>query len=137
MQHNEPVVVSRLHYHQRSRQVDVSFSNGDSAGFSAEFLRVFSPSAEVRGHGKPKLVTNKKQVAISKLLPVGHYAIKLVFDDGHQTGLYSWAYLAKLAAEQDELWAECGYDANGIVKTVKTMLHMDQTTQRASGSVGS
>ena len=106
MQQSQPVVGSRLHYHQRSRQLDVSFSNGDSVGFSAEFLRVFSPSAEVRGHGKPKLVTNKKQVAISKLLPVGHYAIKLMFDDGHDSGIYSWSYLKQLAEQQQALWQD-------------------------------
>lgn len=98
--------VSVLHYHRVSKMLDVTFSDGQLFSFSAEFLRVFSPSAEVRGHGKPQLVSHKKAVAISQIVPVGQYAVKLVFDDGHQTGLYSWAYLAKLAAEQDELWAD-------------------------------
>jgi len=98
------ISVRTLHYHQQRRALDVHFSNGELATFSAEFLRVFSPSAEVRGHGKPTLVTNKKQVAISKLLPVGHYAVKLVFDDGHDSGIYSWVYLQQLAHEQDGLW---------------------------------
>lgn len=103
---NTDIQVSRLHYHQRSRKLDVQFSNGETACFSAEFLRVLSPSAEVRRHGKPVLVTNKKNVAISKLLPVGHYAVKLVFDDGHDSGIYSWHYLQQLAAQQDSLWQQ-------------------------------
>jgi DUF971 family protein len=100
------ITVSKLHYHQRRRILDVSFSNGNTAAFSAEFLRVFSPSAEVRGHGKAKLVSNKKQVAINALQPVGHYAVKLVFDDGHSSGIYSWPYLHQLALQQDQLWQQ-------------------------------
>ena len=98
--------VSRLHYHRQSRTLDITFSDGTVAGFSAEFLRVFSPSAEVRGHGKPKLVSNKKLVNISKLQPVGHYAVKLVFDDGHDSGIYSWQYLKQLNEQQSELWQQ-------------------------------
>ena len=98
--------VSVLHYHRLSKMLDVRFADGQLFQLSAEFLRVFSPSAEVRGHGKPQLVSHKKAVAISQIVPVGQYAVKLVFDDGHQTGLYSWAYLAKLGAEQNELWAD-------------------------------
>jgi len=96
--------VNSLHYHRHSRLLDVTFSDGTVTGFSAEFLRVFSPSAEVRGHGKPVLVSNKKQVGISKLQPVGHYAVKLVFDDGHDSGIYSWPYLHQLAQQQSTLW---------------------------------
>ena len=98
--------VSLLHYHQCSRKLDVEFSNGETASFSAELLRVLSPSAEVRRHGKPMLVTNKKNVAISKVLPVGHYAVKLVFDDGHDSGIYSWHYLHQLSTQQDNLWQQ-------------------------------
>lgn len=98
--------VSQLNYHRQSRMLDVTFSDGTVAGFSAEFLRVFSPSAEVRGHGKPKLVSNKKQVGISKLQPIGHYAVKLVFDDGHDSGIYSWPYLHQLAQQQSNLWQD-------------------------------
>ncbi len=88
-----------LHYHRLSKMLDVRFSDGQLFHLSAEFLRVFSPSAEVRGHGKPQLVSHKKAVAISQIVPVGQYAVKLVFDDGHQTGLYSWAYLAQTGAQ--------------------------------------
>ncbi|PKM19038.1 MAG: hypothetical protein CVV11_11560 [Gammaproteobacteria bacterium HGW-Gammaproteobacteria-15] len=98
--------VSQLHYHRQSRMLDVKFSDGTLACFSAEFLRVLSPSAEVRGHGKPKLVSNKKLVSISKLQPVGHYAVKLVFDDGHDSGIYSWQYLKQLSEQQSELWQQ-------------------------------
>ena len=98
--------VTKLHYHQQSHVLDVCFSSGLIANFSAEFLRVFSPSAAVRGHGKPRVVCNKKQVAISKLVPVGHYAVKLLFDDGHDTGIYSWSYLQQLAEQQSSLWQD-------------------------------
>ena len=98
--------VSVLHYHRLSKLLDVKFTDGRQFQLSAEFLRVFSPSAEVRGHGKPQLVSHKKAVAIVQIVSVGQYAVKLVFDDGHQTGLYSWAYLARLGAQQHELWAD-------------------------------
>lgn len=96
--------VQQLHYHQQRRLLDITFSSGENVSLSAEFLRVFSPSAEVRRHGKPILVTNKKLVAITQLIPVGHYAVKLVFDDGHDSGIYSWQYLYQLAGEQQQLW---------------------------------
>ena len=106
MTNSTPLQVTKLHYHQQSRMLDVSFSSGLLAQFSAEFLRVFSPSAEVRGHGTAKLVSHKKQVAISKLVPVGHYAIKLLFDDGHDSGLFSWAYLYELGVKHDQYWQD-------------------------------
>jgi DUF971 family protein len=93
-----------LHYHQQRRLLDLVYSNGDIKVLSAEFLRVHSPSAEVRGHGRPKLVPNKRQVAISSISPVGHYGVKLHFDDGHNTGLYHFSYLCKLAEQQQQLW---------------------------------
>ena len=96
--------LSQLHYHQRRRLLDLIYSDGSSSTLSAEFLRVHSPSAEVRGHGQPKLVTNKRDVAIKQIVAVGHYAVKLVFDDGHDTGLYSFTYLQQLADKQHVLW---------------------------------
>lgn len=98
--------LSKLHYHQRRRLLDLINSDGSGSTLSAEFLRVHSPSAEVRGHGQPKLVTNKRDVAIVDIVPVGHYAVKLVFDDGHNTGLYSYAYLQQLAEKQHLLWQQ-------------------------------
>lgn len=98
--------VQKLHYHQRRKLLDVLFSDGTTAQFSAEFLRVLSPSAEVRGHGTPRLVANKRDVAIVQMLPVGQYAVKLVFDDGHDSGIYSWSYLRQLHENADHLWQD-------------------------------
>jgi DUF971 family protein len=83
------------------------FDNGESHALPAEYLRVESPSAEVKGHSPDQAVTvaGKRHVKISKLLPVGNYAVRIVFDDGHDSGLYTWAYLLKLGREQDPLWA--------------------------------
>ena len=98
--------VTKLHYHQRSKILDVLFSDHVSASFTAEMLRVLSPSAEVRGHGKPVLVSHKRDVGITKILAVGLYAVKLVFDDGHSTGIYSWPYLRQLHEQRETLWQD-------------------------------
>lgn len=86
----------------------VAFDNGERFALRAEYLRVESPSAEVRGHGAgPKtIVRGKTDVKISGLEPVGNYAVRIGFDDGHDSGLYSWAYLFKLGAEEERIWAE-------------------------------
>lgn len=73
---------------------------------SAEFLRVHSPSAEVRGHGRPVLQTGKRKVLINGLLPAGNYALKITFSDGHDSGLYDWGYLYRLATKHDALWQD-------------------------------
>ena len=98
--------VSRLHYGRGRRQLDIEFSDGLSASLDAEFLRVFSPSAEVRGHGPGQevLQAGKSAVTISAIEPVGHYAVQLVFDDGHDSGLYSWSYLRELIEARENLW---------------------------------
>ncbi|MCT8124646.1 MULTISPECIES: gamma-butyrobetaine hydroxylase-like domain-containing protein [unclassified Alishewanella] len=96
----------KLHYHRQRRILDLLDAAGQCQSLSAEFLRVHSPSAEVRGHGTPRLVANKRQVGISAITPVGHYAVKLQFDDGHHTGLYSFAYLQQLASQQETLWQQ-------------------------------
>ena len=98
--------VSKLHYHRKQKLLDVAFTDQVVAQFSAELLRVLSPSAEVRGHGIPQLVANKRDVAITQLLPVGQYAVRLVFDDGHNSGLYSWSYLRQLHEQRDALWQD-------------------------------
>ena len=84
-----------------------SFDNGERYSLPAEYLRVESPSAEVKGHSPDQAVTvaRKRHVRILKLLPVGNYAVRIVFDDGHDTGLYTWNYLLKLGREQEQLWA--------------------------------
>jgi len=84
----------------------VAFEDGSRFELRAEFLRVESPSAEVRGHGGPKtIVLGKQDVKISGLEPVGNYALRIGFDDGHDSGLYSWAYLHQLGTDKDRIWA--------------------------------
>ena len=94
--------------HTRSRELELSYAAGESYRLSCEFLRVYSPSAEVKGHGPGQevLQTGKQNVAITAIRPVGNYALQLVFDDGHDTGLYSWDYLYRLCREQDALWQD-------------------------------
>jgi DUF971 family protein len=95
-----------LKYHKRSRELTVRFENGMAARLSAEYLRVHSPSAEVKGHsaGEGVLVTGKETVGIKQIEPVGRYAVRLVFDDGHNTGLYTWAVLYELCGDHDRKW---------------------------------
>ena len=92
--------------HQASRVLEMAFSDGNSFRLTCEFLRVHSPSAEVRGHGQEQLQTGKKEVQITAVEPVGAYAVRLVFSDGHDTGLYSWEYLHHLGVNQDRLWRD-------------------------------
>jgi DUF971 family protein len=89
-------------------RLTVAFDNGARFELAAEYLRVESPSAEVRGHGgaAKTIVTGKQDVKINGLEPVGNYAVRIGFDDGHDSGLFSWAYLHKLGAEKDRIWAE-------------------------------
>ena len=96
-----------IHYHQRSRCFEIAFEDGQRFRFSAEFLRVHSPSAEVRGHlpGQEVLQTGKRDVAILRIEPVGNYAVCLHFDDGHRTGIYSWEEFHWLGEHRDTLWA--------------------------------
>jgi ATP-binding protein involved in chromosome partitioning len=88
--------------------LDVSFGDGNQYELSAEMLRVMSPSAEVQGHSPDQRVTvgKKRNVKIRDLVPVGNYAVKIVFDDGHDTGLFTWSYLALLGREKDKRWAQ-------------------------------
>ncbi|MEC9341623.1 MAG: DUF971 domain-containing protein [Pseudomonadota bacterium] len=96
----------RLVLHRRSRELEVGFSDGDVYRLPAEYLRVYSRSAEVRGHGagQEKLVTGKREVAIERVEPVGNYAVCLYFSDGHDSGIYSWEYLRELGRDRDHLW---------------------------------
>lgn len=97
-----------IRLHQRSRVLEVSFADGRNFRLPCEYLRVFSPSAEVRGHGPGQevLVHGKAGVNIRQIEPVGRYAVKLVFDDGHDSGLYSWDYLLELGSRQAEYWQQ-------------------------------
>jgi DUF971 family protein len=102
-QHQIPV---RIQLHTRSRELELEYRGGERYRLSCEYLRVFSPSAEVRGHGPGQevLQTGKQNVVITAVKPVGNYALQLVFDDGHDTGLYAWDYLYQLCREQEHRW---------------------------------
>jgi DUF971 family protein len=97
---------SNIVLHTVSRVLEIAFDDGASFRLPFEFLRVYSPSAEVRGHGPGQevLQVGKRDVAIDGVEPVGRYAIRPSFSDGHDTGIYSWDYLYDLGARQDELW---------------------------------
>lgn len=99
---------TEIKLHQASRVLEVAFEDGTHFELPCEYLRVFSPSAEVRGHGPgtATLVTGKEKVNISAIEPVGNYAVKLVFDDGHSTGLYSWNVLHELGTAQESNWQD-------------------------------
>ena len=90
--------------HKASKTLTLTYASGEEFTLPAEFLRVHSPSAEVQGHGKPILQFGKINVGLSKLEPAGHYALKLTFDDGHDSGLFTWEYLYELGKRQNELW---------------------------------
>ena len=89
------------------RSLTIGFDNGESHELTAEFLRVLSPSAEVQGHtpSQKQTVPGKRDVGIMKVEPVGNYAVRISFDDMHNSGIYSWDYFRKLGTEHDELWA--------------------------------
>lgn len=94
--------------HQQSRVLEIAFDDGARFRIPFELMRVYSPSAEVQGHGPGQevLQTGKRNVEIVGLEPVGHYAIQPTFSDGHDSGIFSWDYLYFLGSKQDELWAE-------------------------------
>lgn len=97
---------SAIKLHRQSQQLEITFK--DKFELSSEFLRVFSPSAEVRGHGigNAVLQLNKKNVRITHIEAQGNYAIRIVFDDGHDSGIYSWSYLEELCTTQSSKWEE-------------------------------
>lgn len=99
-------VPTEIKLHQLSRQLEIAFNDGTRFELPYEFLRVYSPSAEVRGHGPGQevLQVGKKDIAIKGIEPVGSYAVTLTFSDGHDTGIYSWDYLYELGANYVALW---------------------------------
>ena len=107
IQPNPPKPID-IKLHQKSRLLEIVFDDNTECMLSCEFLRVYSPSAEVRGHGvgQEVLQTGKEDVNIVSIEPVGNYAVKLTFSDGHDTGLYSWDYLHSLASNYESLWLE-------------------------------
>jgi DUF971 family protein len=99
-------IPTEIRLHQQSRVLEIAFGDGRAFRLPYEFLRVYSPSAEVRGHGPGQevLQVGKRDVEIKDVESVGHYAIRPTFSDGHDTGIYSWDYLYDLGVRQDELW---------------------------------
>lgn len=122
--------------HQQSRVLEVAFDNGARYRFPFEFLRVYSPSAEVRGHGpgQETLQSGKRNVILTEVEPVGHYALKLVFSDGHDSGLYSWDYLVEIGEQQEALWDDylARLEAAGANRDVDTT-----TPPKPAGGCGS
>jgi DUF971 family protein len=105
---NNTVRPTDIKLHRKSHILEVAFDDGSQFKLSCEYLRVYSPSAEVRGHGPGQevLQVGKENVNITSIEPVGSYAVCLHFDDGHDTGLYSWDWLHHLGKNQDKLWAQ-------------------------------
>lgn len=97
---------TEIRLHQKSRLLEIAFSDGSTFSLPCEFLRVYSPSAEVRGHGPGQevLQVGKKDVEITRVEPVGSYAVQLTFSDGHDTGIYSWELLYDYGRRQQEMW---------------------------------
>ncbi|MGB4487571.1 MAG: DUF971 domain-containing protein [Pseudomonas veronii] len=95
-----------VNLHKTSNALGLTYGPDEAYQLPAEFLRVHSPSAEVQGHGKPILQFGKLNVRLNKIEPAGQYALKLIFDDGHDSGLFTWDYLYQLAVRQDALWTD-------------------------------
>ena len=97
---------AEIKLHRQSRVLEITFNDGNRFDLPCELLRVYSPSADVKGHGPETAVlqTGKEQVNITLIEPVGNYAVRLSFDDGHATGLYSWSYLYDLGMHRDRYW---------------------------------
>ena len=115
-----------IRLHRGSKTLELHYDDGQIFSLSAEYLRVYSPSAEVRGHGPGQAVlqVGKTAVGITRIEPVGHYALRIHFDDGHNTGLYSWDLLYDLGENQSQYWqdyldslAEAGYQREGGTAT--------------------
>ena len=124
-------IPTEIKLHQKTRKLELAYATGEHHELNCEYLRVFTPSAEARGHGpgQETLQTGKRDVEITRIEPVGTYAIRLVFSDGHDSGLYSWDLLYNLGVHQEELWAD-------YLKQIETQgLSRDiDSTSRPSGS---
>lgn len=98
---------TEIRFRKAEKTLDITFDNGLSYAYPAELLRVESPSAEVQGHGpgQKQIVAGRRHVSILEIVPVGHYAIQLIFDDLHDTGIFSWSYLLELGAQMDARWS--------------------------------
>ncbi len=100
------LIPTRIKLNKSSKTLELGYADGQHFSLPAEFLRVYSPSAEVQGHGNPVLQYGKTNVALTHVQPAGNYALKLTFDDGHDTGLFTWAYLHQLGTQQASLWQD-------------------------------
>ena len=139
-------VPTDIKYHRRSRILELVYRDNSSLNLSAEYLRVYSPSAEVRGHGTGQevLQTGKKDVAIVSIEPRGNYAIQISFDDKHDTGIYRWDYLYELGEKEEEYWADylqrladAGKHRDPEVQAVKIVTGtFDPSTGKPSGMGG-
>lgn len=107
MSEKSPVPIG-IELHRQSKTLDLKYANDENYTLACEYLRVYSPSAEVRGHGEGQetLQVGKINVTITNIQPVGNYAIQLTFSDGHDTGLYSWEYLYELCTQQQQYWED-------------------------------
>ena len=105
---DKQIVPTEIKYHKKSRVLEIAFGDDERFELTAEFLRVYSPSAEVRGHGPGQevLQIGKEAVGIERIEPVGNYAVRLYFDDGHDTGLYSWEEFRRFCVHREELWTD-------------------------------
>ncbi len=99
-------IPTAINLHKASKTLTLTYGPGEVYDLPAEFLRVHSPSAEVQGHGKPILQVGKLGVGLAKIEPAGQYALKLTFDDGHDSGLFTWEYLYQLATRREALWQD-------------------------------
>ena len=127
-------IPSEIKLHQKSRRLELIYEGGEAYSLDFEYLRVYTPSAEARGHGpgQETLQTGKRNVEIERIEPVGTYALRLVFSDGHDSGLYSWDLLHNLGKHHDELWQEYlkQIDAQGLSRDI------DTTSRPSGGSCG-
>ncbi len=127
-------IPSEIRLHQKSRILEFAYENGERFMLDFEYLRVFTPSAEARGHGpgQETLQTGKRDVTIERIEPVGTYAIRPVFSDGHDSGLYSWDLIYNLGKHHDELWQEYlkQLEAQGLSREI------DTTSRPSGGSCG-
>lgn len=128
-------IPSEIKLHQKSRRLELIYAEGESYALDFEYLRVYTPSAAARGHGpgQETLQTGKRNVVIERIEPVGTYALRLVFSDGHDSGLYSWDMLYNLGKHHDELWQEylAQIEKQGLSRDIDT-----SSRPAAGGSCG-
>lgn len=133
IEHDTPIP-SEIKLHQKSRLLEISYESGERYMLDFEYLRVFTPSAEARGHGpgQETLQTGKRNVTIDRIEPVGTYALRLVFSDGHDSGLYSWDLIHNLGKHHEELWQEYlnQIESQGLSRDI------DTSSRPAGGSCG-